>query len=71
MSSRGLRIRQTGLTGAEILPVHGYRDGEKDGCGLLLSQFFLVGGHSSSIRSGGTIFVVGYLIPQPFTAGGN
>jgi hypothetical protein len=40
MSSRGLRIRQTGLTGAEILPVHGYQDGGKDGCGLLLSQFF-------------------------------
>jgi hypothetical protein len=29
MLSRGLWIRQTGLTGGEILPVRGYRDGGK------------------------------------------
>jgi hypothetical protein len=30
MLRRGLRIRQTGLTGGEILFAHGYRDGGKD-----------------------------------------
>jgi hypothetical protein len=32
----GMRIRQTGLTGDEILPASGYCDGGKDWCRLLL-----------------------------------
>jgi hypothetical protein len=31
-----MRIGQTGVTGGEILPAHGYRDGKKDWCGVLL-----------------------------------
>jgi hypothetical protein len=35
------------------------------------SSSFLVDGPSSSARSGRAISVMGYLVPQPFTDGGN
>jgi hypothetical protein len=35
--SQGLRIRQAGLIGDEILSAHDYRDRGSDGCRLLLS----------------------------------
>jgi hypothetical protein len=36
MLSRGMRIRQIGLTSGEIMSARGYRDGGKDWCRLLL-----------------------------------
>jgi hypothetical protein len=41
VSSRGLRVRQVGLIGGEILPAHGYRDGGRDWCRLLPDLVFL------------------------------
>jgi hypothetical protein len=42
--SQSFRVRQTGLTGGEILPTHGYRDVGSNWCGLLLGRvlFMLV-----------------------------
>jgi hypothetical protein len=69
MLSRGLGVRQTGLTGTEILPAHGYQDRGKDRCGLLpgLLLFSLVVPPLQRY----TISGMGYLIPQSFAAGGN
>jgi hypothetical protein len=69
MLSRGLGVRQTGLTGTEILPAHGYQDRGKDWCGLLpgLLLFSLVVPPLQRY----TISGMGYLIPQSFAAVGN
>jgi hypothetical protein len=64
--------RQNGQTGGEILPAHVYHNEGKRMCGLFLGiLLFLVGGPSSSARSGGAISSMGCVVPQPFAAGGN
>jgi hypothetical protein len=39
--------------------------------GLLLALVFLVGGLSSSAKSGRVISEMGCMVPQPYAAGGN
>jgi hypothetical protein len=61
-----------GLTGGESLPALGHL---RWGKGLVQippgSSSFQVGGPSPSVRSGGAISSMGYLVPQPLAAGGN
>jgi hypothetical protein len=45
--------------------------GERAGADYSRVQFFFVGGPSSLPKSGGVISGMGYLVPQPFTIGGN
>jgi hypothetical protein len=64
--------RWNGLTSGKILAAHDYRNEAKRWYGLLSDlDFFLVGGPSSSTRSGGAISDIGCMVPQPFAAGVN
>jgi hypothetical protein len=61
-----------GCVAGEILIVRGYCDGREGWYELFLGLilFFYVGSPSSSVRSGGTVFSTGCLVPQPFATGG-
>jgi hypothetical protein len=64
--------RWNGLTGGEILPVHSCHNEGKQWCGLLPGLVpFLVGGPSSSARSGGAICGLRCMVLQSSAARGN